>query len=64
MIDEPYFMTNEKWYFYDYDEKKYKLADNVSKKVKDSYEEYYNELEGEINGKRLNADRRQLQSSH
>lgn len=64
MIDEPYFMTNEKWYFYDYDEKKYKLADNVSKKVKDSYEEYYKELEGEINGKRLNADRRQLQSSH
>ena len=41
MIDEPYFMTNEKWYFYDYDEKKYKLTDNVSKKVKDSYEEYY-----------------------
>ena len=43
-IDEPYFMTNEEWYFFDFKEKIYKLTDNAPDKVKESYEEFYNNL--------------------
>lgn len=45
MIDMPYFMTNQNWYYYDFEEKKYKIHENVSEEVKKSYEEYMKELE-------------------
>lgn len=44
MIDMPYFMTNEKWYYFDYGEKKYKLTKLAPKKAKDSYVEFYKEV--------------------
>ena len=48
MIDEPLFMQNEEWYYYDFDEKKYKLRDGVPKEVEESYEQFYLDL-NEIN---------------
>jgi hypothetical protein len=47
MIDMPYFMTNEEWYYFDYKSRKYMLTDKAPKKAKDSYEQYYKEVEHE-----------------
>lgn len=47
-IDEPYFMTNEEWYYFDVKERKYKLTDKAPKKAIESYNEFYGELEKEI----------------
>lgn len=46
-IDEPYFMKDIRWYYFDFKEKKYKLTDQAPKKAKESYVEYYNELYNE-----------------
>lgn len=41
----PYFMKNEDWYYYDYDEAKYKLTGLATIEAIISYEEFYkNEL--------------------
>ena len=45
MIDMPYFMNNDEWYYFDYKQKKYKLTDKAPDKAKKSYEEFYKELE-------------------
>lgn len=45
LIDEPYFMKNEEWYEYDFDKRKYILTDKAPDKAKQSYEEYYKQLE-------------------
>lgn len=44
-IPEPYFMTNDKWYYFDEYEFKYKLTDIAPEKAVESYEEFYNQLE-------------------
>lgn len=44
MVDMPYFMTNEEWYYFDYQKRKYILTDKAPDKAKRSYEEYYKEL--------------------
>lgn len=44
MIDMPYFMTNEEWYYFDYKKRKYVLTDKAPEKAKESYKEYYKEL--------------------
>lgn len=48
MIDQPYFMTNEEWYYFDYIEKKYKITNKAPKQAQKSYNEYYNELRRQI----------------
>lgn len=45
MLDRPYFMGNDDWYYFDYDKKKYVLTDKAPAKAKESYEDYYKELE-------------------
>lgn len=40
---KPYFMLNEDWYYYDWDEMKYKLTDKAPKEAVDSYKEFYKE---------------------
>lgn len=45
MIDMPYFMENDKWYYFDYDKKKYVLTDEAPPEAKESYNEYYKTLE-------------------
>lgn len=46
MVDEPYFMNNEEWYYYDYSKKKYMLTKKAPKKAKDSYKEFYSQVYG------------------
>ena len=46
MIDMPYFMTNEDWYYFDYALKKYKLTNGATKKARESYDSYYSQING------------------
>lgn len=48
-IDKPYFMENENWYEFDKEKGKYVLKGDVPKEVKDSYIEFYEELQEETN---------------
>lgn len=43
MKKEPYFMKNEKWYYFDEDSFSYKLTKYAPKKAIDSYTEYYSD---------------------
>lgn len=45
MLPQPYFMTNPDWYYFDEDEFIYKLTKYAPKEAKDSYTEFYKELE-------------------
>ena len=52
IMKEPLFIINDDWYYYDKEDKKFKLTEDglKNKKVRESYEEYYRELEeGEVN---------------
>lgn len=40
-VPEPYFMTDEEWFYFDEEEFKYKLTDKAPEKAKKSYEDYY-----------------------
>lgn len=42
---KPYFMNNDDWYYYDYEEKKYKLTDKAPQKAIESYNEFYKLLD-------------------
>lgn len=46
-LDEPYFMTNESWYYFDYKQKKYILTDKAPEKARQSYREFYREINGQ-----------------
>lgn len=45
-VDEPYFMTNEKWYYFDEKEWKYKLTKEAPAKAVKSYKDFYAEITG------------------
>lgn len=47
MLDMPYFMTNEDWYYFDGKAKKYRLTPKAPQKAKESYDEFYKELRAE-----------------
>ena len=47
-IPEPYFMSNEDWYFFDEDEWRYKLTEKAPEKAMKSYEEFYEKLDGYV----------------
>jgi hypothetical protein len=44
MVDMPYFMEKNEWYYFDYELKKYVLTDKAPEKAKQSYKKYYDEL--------------------
>lgn len=46
--DVPYFMANEDWWFYDWEEMKYKLTDKAPKKAIESYKEFYSEKDTDM----------------
>ena len=41
IMNEPYFMTNDKWYYYDENEGKFKLTDKAPPEAIESYKEFY-----------------------
>lgn len=45
IMEEPYFMTNEEWYYHDPVEHKYKLTEKAPKKAVESYKKFYGLLE-------------------
>ena len=47
-IPEPYFMTNEEWFYFDEDEWCYKLTEKAPEKAIKSYEEFYEKLDGYV----------------
>lgn len=47
ILNEPYFLTNESWYYYDEDELMYKLTDEAPPKARESYAEFYAETDGD-----------------
>ena len=48
---QPYFMTNEDWYYYDEDASCYKLKEGAPEEAVKSYEEFYYEGEGDFHFK-------------
>lgn len=44
-VEEPYFLTNKEWYYFDEEEFKYKLTDKATDKAKESYKKFYEEIE-------------------
>ena len=47
MLDRHYFMENEKWYYFDAEEFKFKLTEEAPQKAVESYKEFYEALEKE-----------------
>lgn len=48
-INEPYFLKNAEWYYFDEMECKYKLTDKATDEAKESYREFYRQLESKHN---------------
>lgn len=44
-VEEPYFLSNKEWYYFDENEFCYKLTESATERAKESYEKFYNELE-------------------
>lgn len=42
---EPYFMSNEEWFYFDEKDFCYKLTDKAPEKAKESYKEFYDSLD-------------------
>lgn len=40
---QPYFLTNEDWYYFDEDEFRYKLTDKAPEKAVESYKQFYSD---------------------
>lgn len=43
--EEPYFLSNKDWYYYDEEEFCYKLTDKASKEAIESYEDFYSNFD-------------------
>lgn len=43
-VDEPYFMSNEDWYHFDSEKGIFVIEDDAPQSAKDSYKEFYKEL--------------------
>lgn len=46
--EEPYFMKDKRWYYFDEEEFCYKLTDEAPEEAVESYKEFYNLLNGDI----------------
>lgn len=44
-VNEPYFMSNKDWYYFDEDDFCYKLTENAPQKAVESYKEFYNAID-------------------
>lgn len=57
MLDMPYFMENEKWFYFDGKKRKFVLTKEAPAKAVKSYKDFYREEEK--NGSRKNKDGKQ-----
>ena len=44
-LNEPYFMKNKEWFYFDEKDFCYKLTDKATEEAQKSYKEFYKELE-------------------
>lgn len=44
ITEEPYFLTNKEWYYFDEEEWKYKLTDKAPPEAIKSYKKFYKTL--------------------
>ena len=44
MVDLPYFMTDESWYYFDYKDRRFKLTDKAPRKAIESLEQFYRDI--------------------
>lgn len=49
MVDMPYFMENDSWYYFDAERGKYVITPKAPQKAKDSYERFYKQVDDENN---------------
>lgn len=47
MVDMPYFMENDEWYYFDSEQKKYLLTEKAPQKAKESYTHFYGQVDAE-----------------
>jgi hypothetical protein len=47
MVDMPYFMENEEWFFFDAKKGKYFLTEKATQKAKESYLSFYKQVNEE-----------------
>jgi len=45
LADEPYFLKDKSWYYFDEKDCKYFLTDKAPEKARESYREYYSMIE-------------------
>lgn len=45
MMDKPYFMENEAWFYFDENDWCYKLTKDAPEEAKESYNDYYTSLD-------------------
>lgn len=45
VLDMPYFMENKEWYYFDAKKQRFVLTEKATEKAKQSFKEYYEELE-------------------
>lgn len=45
IVEKPYFMNEQAWYYYDEEEFRYKLTAEATEKAKESYYKFYNLLD-------------------
>lgn len=48
MYDMPYFMENEEWFYFDYKSRKFMLTQFAPQKAKESYKEFYQNLQSDL----------------
>lgn len=46
VAEEPYFLKNEKWFYFDANDFMYKLTDEAPEEAKRSYKEFYSQVYG------------------
>ncbi len=47
MVDMPYFMENDEWYYFDSTQRKYLLTEKAPQKAQESYTHFYRQADAE-----------------
>ena len=48
MLDQPLFMENDDWYYFDFKHRKYVLTDSAPQEAIDSYQQYCDEVSRQV----------------